>query len=364
MSVVPCTGVLRKLLEEAYQNIEYKSSAFWQIFLQRALQDDPNFIVVCEYSPDGSRRRVDIVIKRYNANHHNFTAMVYVEVKRRKGSIRDCEQQALDAALKAIDGDNLRAVYAMTTQGLFFRCWIVHHERRVLEPLHGENTVADRRQYIHVDSSESYELEEAIAHIRSEPPLGRNPILPSQVLEQYNPVDNLALEEDIEPDDTESDDTDSDNNQQYDTQQHDTQQYDTQQYDAQQYDAQQFDTKQHGKQYEQYGLMQVDSSHQAEASGQASQQPITHGAPNANDSTYNNEASEAAQSASHAETWKKVDIRIVHHFSKRDEYIFERENGKTKSTDKEDWKKTQHKGKHAWYYYYKGVYYYTREKLK
>lgn len=122
MSAVSNTGVLRKLLEEASHDIEYRASAFWQIFLQRAFRDDDNYIVVCEYPPDDSKRRVDIVIKHYNANHHNFTAMIYTEVKRPSGSLRDCEDQALDAALKAIDSDNLRAVYAMTTKGLLFRC--------------------------------------------------------------------------------------------------------------------------------------------------------------------------------------------------------------------------------------------------
>jgi hypothetical protein len=124
MSVVPATGVLRKLLEDASQDIEYKASAFWQIFLQRAFHDD-DFIVVCEYSPDESRRRVDIVVKRYDADHHNLTAMIFVEVKRKGGSIKTCEEQALDAALRAIDGYNLQAVYAMTARGLSFRCWIV-----------------------------------------------------------------------------------------------------------------------------------------------------------------------------------------------------------------------------------------------
>jgi hypothetical protein len=45
-----------------------------------------------------------------------------------------------------------------------------------------------------------------------------------------------------------------------------------------------------------------------------------------------------------------------------DEYILTTERGKRK-TVRDDWKKTQHKGKQVWYFHYKGVYYYTREKL-
>ncbi|KAI0433508.1 hypothetical protein F5Y09DRAFT_298596 [Xylaria sp. FL1042] len=300
MSVVPPTGVLRKLLEEADRDIEYRASAFWQIFLQRAFQDDMNFIVVCEYPPDESRRRVDIVIKHYNADHHNFTAMIYVEVKRKRGSLQTCEEQALDAALKAIDGYGLQAVYAMTTQGLLFRVWIVHHERRVLEPLHGDRRRADRNQYIHVDSDMGEELLEVLALIKSEPPLRRAPILPSQALKQES---EDASEEDR-----------SENQQQNDQQQDDQQQDDQQQYSQ---------------------AMEVES-HQAES------EP-------------------SGQEAPSVQVWTKVDIRTIYHMSRGNEYMFDTGKGKI-STGKNDWNSTSYRRKQAWYYYHEGVYYYTREK--
>lgn len=46
--------------------------------------------------------------------------MVFVEAKRKGGSIKHVESQALEAALWAIDKYQMNAVYAMTTWGFVF----------------------------------------------------------------------------------------------------------------------------------------------------------------------------------------------------------------------------------------------------
>lgn len=61
-------------------------------------------------------------------------------------------------------------------------------------------------------------------------------------------------------------------------------------------------------------------------------------------------------------TWSKTDLSRIRHMTKRDEYVFTTDRGTEKSTDRDSWKETRYKGKRAWYYRYKGIYYYTREK--
>jgi hypothetical protein len=110
MSIVPPNGLLRKHFEEAVQDIEYKSSAFWQAYLQRAFHELDTCSVTAEFYPDGSRKRVDTVVKRYDDGHHTFPVMLWVECELPSGSIREVETQALDAALRYIAADNLQFV--------------------------------------------------------------------------------------------------------------------------------------------------------------------------------------------------------------------------------------------------------------
>jgi hypothetical protein len=121
MSIVRREGLLRKHFEEAVQDIEYKPSAFWQAYLQRAFHELDTYSVTAELSPDGSRRRANMVMKRYDDGHHTFTVILWVECKRPSRSIREVETQALDAALRCIATDNLLFIYAMTTVGVSFR---------------------------------------------------------------------------------------------------------------------------------------------------------------------------------------------------------------------------------------------------
>jgi hypothetical protein len=145
MSIVPREGLLRKYFEEAVQDIEYKSSAFWQVYLQRAFHGLDTYSVTAELSPDGSRRRVDMAVKRYDDAHHTFTVVLWVECKRPSGSIREIETQALDAALRCIATDNLLFIYAVITVGVSFRIWYVERGSKSLQPFHGTAEVADRR---------------------------------------------------------------------------------------------------------------------------------------------------------------------------------------------------------------------------
>ncbi|KAE8442160.1 hypothetical protein EG329_003811 [Mollisiaceae sp. DMI_Dod_QoI] len=160
----------------------------------RAFYETDIYSVTSESSPDGSRRRVDHVVKRYDPNHHTFTALLWIECKRPTGSVLEVENQALDAALRCILADDLLWIYTVTTVGLSFRTWIVPHGARALQPLHGTAVVADRHQYIRADTDGAYELTKTIDLVKTQTPLRQAPVVPSQSVEDY-PVEDYSVEE-------------------------------------------------------------------------------------------------------------------------------------------------------------------------
>ncbi|KAI0976398.1 hypothetical protein F4678DRAFT_416923 [Xylaria arbuscula] len=403
----PLQPVLRALFEEAKGVIvEYTASAFWQVLLQRAFSDDPNYIVVCEHSPDGTRRRIDIVVKRYDPVNDNITAMVFVEAKSEKGSLKEVESQALDAAVRAIRHQNYKAVYAMTTQGLHFRFWIVNDEHaRELEPLHGPAYVpADADQYVYIDTKDGFdEFMENISVIKDQPPIMAHITLASQAhlypQYQYNSMQVDTHQAEAGPSDV---DSYQHNLMQTDTyqagagpsgagpwvheQQHNSMQTDTHQagagpsdVDLYQHNLMQTDTYQAGAgpsgagpwvHEQQHNLMQTDT-HQAEAesSGQSLRLPASQETLPANVSTgqasehnptqVDTRQAEAGPSdyESQKQLWLKVDVYKEHH-----KYCFKTGGGKMMKTSKKDWSETTYKKKTVYYYNDQGVNYYTRTK--
>ncbi|OAQ59783.1 hypothetical protein VFPFJ_11559 [Purpureocillium lilacinum] len=181
MSIIT-SGILQFLYDDAVHDIEYKSSEFWQHYLRQEFSDTRIYAVTCEVSPDGSRRRIDAVVKRYDASHHTMSALLWMECKRPSGSIRDVELQALDAAKRCIEADNLLFIYTMTTVGLSFRVWFYEADAVALTPFHGEATFADRTQYIDAASENAWVLPQCLNMVKQEVPLRSAPTLPSQSL--------------------------------------------------------------------------------------------------------------------------------------------------------------------------------------
>lgn len=191
MGIVPATGIVRKLYEDAAQDIEHKPSAFWQVWLQRSFfETDVYSVTVDESSPDSPLRGVDIVVKRYNHAHDTIPAMLWVECEGPSGSIAEAERQALDAASRCMVANNLLWIYAMTTVGVSFRSWVVSRGRGELEPLHGAAVAGDRTQYIDADSEAAWVFERTVSSVKSNPPLRYAPVLPSQSLS--NAADDSA----------------------------------------------------------------------------------------------------------------------------------------------------------------------------
>ncbi|KAG5771364.1 hypothetical protein H9Q72_002053 [Fusarium xylarioides] len=179
MSVVPSVGLLRKLYRDAAQDIEYQSSTFWQVWLQRAFHED-EYMVSCEMPPDDSRRRVDAVVKRYDDRHDTLSAVLWIEFKRPSGNVRQVEFQALDAAKRCISTNKLESVYVITTVGVSFHVWTVYESNLLsLMPFNGGPADATRSQYIDADSYEAEALTRFVETVKAYPPLRCAPIVPS-----------------------------------------------------------------------------------------------------------------------------------------------------------------------------------------
>lgn len=133
-----------------------------------------------------------MVVMRYDANHDTLSALLWIECKRPSGDVREVERQALDAAERCIQKDNLMWIWAMTTVGVSFRMWFVNARFRKLDPMHGTAAVADRSQYIDADSPAASIFPVAIQHIKNGLPLRAAPVVPSQSLAMLTSEDDTG----------------------------------------------------------------------------------------------------------------------------------------------------------------------------
>jgi hypothetical protein len=192
--IVPSRGILRKLYEDASGPTECHPSAFWQVFLQMAFPFSEGYIVVCEFPPArGSRRRVDTVVRYYDADYNTLTSFKYTESKRDGGSAQEVEAQARDAAKTAISADRLTGVYAMTTIGTKFRVWYMDSQTERLTALQGRQVFGERSEYVDADSHQASELWEVIRLVKTSHPSR----VPEGLEEQGGPVGYEAS--DVEP---------------------------------------------------------------------------------------------------------------------------------------------------------------------
>ncbi|KAH7246560.1 hypothetical protein BKA59DRAFT_455597 [Fusarium tricinctum] len=179
MSVVPSTGLLRKLYEDAAQNIESQPSPFWQTWLQRTFHEE-EYMVTCDLPRDGSSRRVDTEVNRYDESDDTLSIVLCIELRVFSASVRQVESQALDATKGCIRANNLRSVYVMTTVGASFRCWTVYNtETPSLVSFNGGPADANQDHYIDADSYEAEALTRFVDTVKNYPPLPNAPTIPS-----------------------------------------------------------------------------------------------------------------------------------------------------------------------------------------
>ncbi|OIW33928.1 hypothetical protein CONLIGDRAFT_696651 [Coniochaeta ligniaria NRRL 30616] len=146
--IVPATGIVRKFYDEAIDNqIEYPSSAFWQIWLQRAFFELDTYGIVCEYSADGSRKRTNAIVRRYDAHHDTLSSLTWHEAKRPGVNPKEVEKQS------------------------------PRHDLQLV-PFSSGDILVD--QYIHADSDDAWIMYDFVGYVKEQVPLGDAPTLPSQ----------------------------------------------------------------------------------------------------------------------------------------------------------------------------------------
>ncbi|KAI9742868.1 MAG: hypothetical protein M1818_003597 [Claussenomyces sp. TS43310] len=162
MSIVPPTGILRLVWEQAVYEGEDKSEAFWQVFLHFAFGELDEYAVTSEPPPEPLPWRLDTVVRRYNADFDIVSILVRVECPQPDRNLGEVEKQALDAANMYMDLYHLSHAYVVTTRELTFRTWIVREGDHTLRPLYGMAVRGDESQYIAVNSPDAYRLTDAI----------------------------------------------------------------------------------------------------------------------------------------------------------------------------------------------------------
>ncbi|KAK0745096.1 hypothetical protein B0T21DRAFT_97526 [Apiosordaria backusii] len=145
-------------------NNEYASSAFWQVVLQRLFWEE-DYAVICEQPPDSSRRRVDIVVRRFERGGNNLVNMVFIECKKTGESSKEVEKQASNAAMRAVTRDGLSSVFTMATIGTSCRIWDYGTELKTLKTIVGDDGYLKADNYQH-----AREILEAVLHIKRNPP--------------------------------------------------------------------------------------------------------------------------------------------------------------------------------------------------
>lgn len=326
MSVVT-GGIVRKFYEGTLSNkIEYTSSAFWQVLLQRLFPENETYAVLCEYSPDASRRRCDITVLRYDDSHDTLSSLVWQECKPSEianggGNARDAEEQAADAARRCIKKENLLCIYAITTVGTTFRLWRVdkgNGYRPELKPSQYESYVMD--QYISADSEDAWILQAFVKHVKEVIPLGDAPVVPSQAYLLSPPFGDTSGVSSME---------------------------------------------------EQGGMPWIDdfepigrgcgvwrrcavASRRFGGGGR--------GVGNCGRGVGNSGRGISGHGRRTMPSWIKINANPIRPRTRPNEYIFTTLKNHQKSTRKDDWTETTYKKKPAWYYLYKGTHYYAREK--
>ncbi|KAK4204914.1 hypothetical protein QBC40DRAFT_261219 [Triangularia verruculosa] len=146
--------IISKLRDESVG----KNELFWE----------EDYAVVCEQPPlDKSRRRIDIVVRRYDREGHAIVTMVFVECKKPKVASDKVETQAENAAKDAVAKDSLKSVFTMATIGTECRMWnyTMIGTEKGLAPMLGKDLYLNADNY-----DDARKILEAILHIKRNPP--------------------------------------------------------------------------------------------------------------------------------------------------------------------------------------------------
>lgn len=299
-----------------------------------------------------------MVVKRFDVGRDSLEALLWVECKRRSGSVRDVELQALDACRRCIQQDNSPFIWAMTTVDLSFRFWYLYRGDLALAHAHGSNTRADRTQYIEASTRRAALFHQVIQAIKDHNgPQPVAPILPSQSLD--------LLE-------TEADDTIPGHDMPADSEMGAWAGSGSGSGHGHQYDASVDYGGSEGEQFTETAMYASDSNMMGEASGSAAWDTTTAEASTSvaaggvsEGEGYGGEYVESStgNSAGIHPYVEAVHVKKIPHTFGHDEYVFQNANGHTKVTRKEQWKAGMFSGERVWFFHHKGASYISRKRI-
>lgn len=303
-----------------------------------------------------------MVVKRFDVGQDILEALLWVECKRRSGSVRDVKLQALDACQRCIRQDDLPFIWALTTVTFSFRFWYIDPNSTALVPAHGLNTSTDRAQYIEASSHRAALFHQAIQKIRENSSPGPIvPVLPSQSLDliepeadETTPGHNLPAASDMGA--WAGSGSGSSHRNQYDT----SEDYGDSGFG--QYTG--IDTYTSGSNMtgEASGSLAWGTT-TAEASPSVAARRVTEGGGHGGGHGGEYTESSTGNSAGIHPYVEIVHVERVPHTFSPDEYIFRSANGHRKVTQKEQWKAGIYSGERVWYFNHKGESYLSRKRI-
>ncbi|KAK7425946.1 hypothetical protein QQZ08_007528 [Neonectria magnoliae] len=186
MSLVE-SGLLRRLYSDARSDVPEDSQTapwvFWQTVLQQSLYQPDAFAVTIGRSREGSLPHTEMAVRRYDEASDTLSGVLCVRCKHPSLSVRDVEQQALDAAQTCMQRDGLQWIWAMTTVGVSFRMWYIDEGGVQVVPVSVPAPVAkdgESGQYIDADSSDASVFSDAVQRIKLGLPLHVAPVRSGQ----------------------------------------------------------------------------------------------------------------------------------------------------------------------------------------
>ncbi|KAF5024837.1 hypothetical protein F66182_3076 [Fusarium sp. NRRL 66182] len=177
MAIIPAKGILRKLYQDAIQDIQNNSFGFWYTWLQKTFNEHDVYTVTTKFPLDNASQKVNVVVDRYDASADDILpVLLWVELKSLSGSIGQVESEARDAVEKYMEQHGVKHVYVITTIGVSFRAWVVTEDRG-LQPFHGGPAHGSESDYITADSNDARALETFIAKVKSYAPKRVAPVI-------------------------------------------------------------------------------------------------------------------------------------------------------------------------------------------
>lgn len=162
------------------QQMEYATSAFWQIACQLRFPLNENYICIGKQHVDSSRRRVDVKVEHIAPYADNYAPILLVEVKGTGESLKRLEEQAKDYGLRLLGDKGLNLLWIQTIRGLTYRHWRLAPEGE-MRAMTGTDRMGLKDEYFDVKTEGGWaQWWRDSGKMKAQHPLSTAPVLASQ----------------------------------------------------------------------------------------------------------------------------------------------------------------------------------------